>query len=343
MRARVRDQSEVEGQIVYRGYLHGQQLLGFEQVVQIGLRVDAVNVAAFGVYGREVVLPLLVAHVHRTLVGEEHGVAPIAGRHHAVEHVDTTLNGFQDVLGRTHTHQVARTVLGQDVVDHLNHLVHHLRRLANSQSANAGAASVVQLAQHVTDMLGSVLSEVFIGAALYDGKQCLVVAIQRFRLVEALHATLQPALGQPERVLGILVVALSWWTLVKGHHDIGTNDALCVHHVFWREDMLRTIDMAAKLTTLFLQLADARQREHLETTRVRQDGAVPRVELVQSASLAQDIESWAQIQVVGVAQNDLCLHLLAELSEVYTLHTAHRTHRHEDGRLDGSVVCLYQS
>jgi hypothetical protein len=28
---------------------------------------------------------------------------------------------------------------------------------------------------------------------------------------------------------------------------------------------------------------------------------------------------------------------------VYTLHTAHRTHRHEDGRLDGSVVCLYQS
>ena len=135
-----------------------------------------------------------------------------------------------------------------------------------------------------------------------------------------------------------MVVALSWWTLVKGHHDIGTNDALCVHHVFWREDMLRTIDMAAKLTTLFLQLADARQREHLETTRVRQDGAVPRVELVQSASLAQDIESWAQIQVVGVAQNDLCLHLLAELGEMHCLHASHRTDGHEDRGLDLTVI-----
>ena len=237
MRARVRDQSQVESQIVYRSYLHGQQLLSLEQVVQIGLRVYAVNVATVGVDGREVVLPLLVAHVHRSLIGEQHRIATIAGGHDAVEHVDATLNGLQDVLWCTDAHQVARTVLGQDVVDHLNHLVHHLRRFTDSQSTDACTASVVQLAQHVTDMLGSVLSEVFIGAALHNGEQRLVVAIQRFRLVEALHATLQPALGQPERVLGILVVALSWWTLVKGHHDIGTNDALCVHHVLWREDM----------------------------------------------------------------------------------------------------------
>ena len=42
MRARVGDQSEVERQIVDGGYLHGQQLLGLEEVVQIGFRVDAV-------------------------------------------------------------------------------------------------------------------------------------------------------------------------------------------------------------------------------------------------------------------------------------------------------------
>ena len=56
-------------------------------------------------------------------------------------------------------------------------------------------------------------------------------------------ATLQPALGQAKAVLGIVVVALARRTLVKRHHDVGTDDALCVHHVLGSEEMLRTVNM----------------------------------------------------------------------------------------------------
>ena len=52
---------------------------------------------------------------------------------------------------------------------------------------------------------------------------------------------------------------------------------------------------------------------------------------MQTASLAQDVEARAQVQVVGVAQYDLGLHLLAQLLEVYALHRSHRAYRHEDG------------
>ena len=46
-------------------------------------------------------------------------------------------------------------------------------------------------------MLGSLLAQVFIGTALHDGEQRLVVAVQRFRLVEALDAAVKPPLSQP--------------------------------------------------------------------------------------------------------------------------------------------------
>ena len=105
-------------------------------------------------------------------------------------------------------------------------------------------------------MLGSLLSQVFISAALHDGEQTLVVAVERFRLVEALHATLQPALGQPQGVFCILVIALTRGALVEGHHDVGTNDALGVHHVLGGKNMLRTIDMTTELTTLLGEFAD---------------------------------------------------------------------------------------
>jgi len=87
-------------------------------------------------------------------------------------------------------------------------------------------------------VLGSILSQVFIGASLHDGEQRLVMPVEGLGLVEPLHAALQPSLGQPQTLLGILVVALSRRALVEGHHDVGSDDALRVHHVLWREEVL---------------------------------------------------------------------------------------------------------
>ena len=64
---------------------------------------------------------------------------------------------------------------------------------------------------------------------------------------------------------------------------------------------------------------------------------------MQSASLAQDVKAGAQIEVVGVAQDDLGLHLLAQFREMHTFHRTHRTDGHEDGGAYLAVVSLNQT
>ena len=107
--------------------------------------------------------------------------------------------------------------------------------------------------------------------------------------------------------------------------------------------MLRPVDVATELAALFAQLADTRQREHLEAAGVGEDGAVPRVELVQSSSLVKNVETRTQIQVIGVSKDDLCLYLFAQFREVHALHRAACPYGHEDRCLDLSVIGGYQA
>ena len=325
----VGDEPQVEGEVVDAGYLHRQQLARLEEVVEVGLGGDAVDLAARGVEGREVGLPLLVAHVHRALVGEEHGVAAVARGHHAVEHIDTAGDALQQVLGRAHTHEVARLVLGQDGVDDLDHLVHHLGGLAHGQSANG-----IALGALVGDVLSRLAPQVGIGAALDDRKEGLGVAVEGLGLAETLEAAVEPALGKPKAVLGVGVVALARRTLVERHDDVGTDDALDVHHALGGEDVLRTVDVGSKLAALLRELADAREGEDLEAAGVGEDRAVPTVEAMEATSGPEHLAAGAEVEVVGVAQDDLGLHLLLEFAEVDSLHAAHRAHGHEDGGED---------
>ena len=75
--------------------------------------------------------------------------------------------------------------------------------------------------------------------------------------------------------------------------------------------------MRAELTAFLSQFANARQREHLKTAAVGQDRALPSVEAVQSACRTQHFEARTKVEMIGVAQDDLCLDLLAKLTEVY--------------------------
>ena len=75
-------------------------------------------------------------------------------------------------------------MLGQDVVDHLNHLVHHLRRFTYRQSAYG-----ITVAVEVAEAFGSILPEVGIDAALYDGEEMLPVAVGTLRGVKAADTT----------------------------------------------------------------------------------------------------------------------------------------------------------
>ena len=118
------------------GNLHRQEFLSLKEMVEIGFRVEAVGLAAIGINRGEVCFPLLIAHIHRAVVSEEHRIATVTGRHHTVEHIYAALNGFENVLRRTYTHQITGLVFGQNFVDYLDHLIHHLSGFAHCQSTD---------------------------------------------------------------------------------------------------------------------------------------------------------------------------------------------------------------
>ena len=79
----------------------------------------------------------------RRLIGpkprERQAVAAVAGRHHAVEHVDAARHRFEKVVGRADAHQVARPVRRQERRDRLDHRQHHRLRLADREAADGVA------------------------------------------------------------------------------------------------------------------------------------------------------------------------------------------------------------
>ena len=67
--------------------------------------------------------------------------------------------------------------------------------------------------------------------------------------------------------------------------------------------------MRAKLDAVRHNFADFCQAENLEPAAVREDGLVPVDESVQPAGGADDVEAGTDVEMVGVAENDLCAHL----------------------------------
>ena len=74
---------------------------------------------------------------------------------------------------------------------------------------------------------------------------------------------------------------------------------------FWRQEPLRPIDLTGETNPLFTKLDVLAQREHLESTGVRQDWTVPVHEPVQAAKPTNALMSRPFPQVVGVGQHNV--------------------------------------
>lgn len=82
---------------------------------------------------------------------------------------------------------------------------------------------------------------------------------------------------------------------------------------------------------MFLHLANAGKTVDLETAAVGKDRLGPVHETVQAAGLFHDIHARTDVQMIGVAQNDLRAHL-RELAVVERLDTGLGADGHEDRR-----------
>ena len=112
------------------------------------------------------------------------------------------------------------------------------------------------------------------------GKSALAVTIFRFGFVKTLPAAFHPSVRQVRALAGIGIVGCSRRTLIEGHHDVGPDGALNVHHLFGGKEMLTAVNVRTKFATLVAQFSNAGQRKHLKAAAVGKHRAVETIELV---------------------------------------------------------------
>ena len=104
--------------------------------------------------------------------------------------------------------------------------------------------------------------------------------------------------------------------------------------------MGRAVDVRAERAALGRKLAAVSQGKYLESAAVGQYRAVPSGEPVQTSGHAQGLQAGTQIQMIGIAQNDLRSDVAFQVPVIYTLDRTDSPHRHEDRCLYRPVVCL---
>ena len=78
-----------------------------------------------------------------------------------------------------------------------------------------------------------------------------------------------------------------------------------------------SVDVGGKTDALLGNLAQSRQRKNLKAAAVGQDGTRPVHKLMQSAHVVNQIIARAQVQMVGVGQLDLAVHITLQLNGGY--------------------------
>ena len=147
----------------------------------------------------------------------------------------------------------------------------------------------------------------------------------------------QPAQGALAGGFGILIGRRVFHALVEGHGDIRAQVGLNLHGLLRPHKDAAPVDVGGEGDPFLLDLAQARQGEHLEPARVGQDRAVPPHEPVQAAHLPHHLVAGAQVKVVGVGQLYLTADLLQIVGRHRTLDGPLGAHVHEHRRLHRAV------
>ena len=94
-------------------------------------------------------------------------------------------------------------------------------------------------------------------------------------------------------------------TLVKGHDHVSANAPLHVHDGFGRKKMAAPVDVRLKFNPIFSDFAPVLEAVDLEPPAVGQHGPGPGRERVKSARHFNDFGARPEVEVVGIAQDDV--------------------------------------
>ncbi len=173
--------------------------------------------------------------------------------------------------------------------------------------------------------------QVVVRAALHDRPQRLRRAPLVVQLGVPRAAPLQPAKRPVQSLQGQLVRRLSRDHVVEGHGDVGAEVALDLDGALGRQRARGPIDVTLEGDAVLGDPPKRLERKHLEPAGVGQHRPVPGGESVQAAHVAHHRLARAEVEMVGVAEDDLragAAHVLG----AQAADDAVRAHGHEGRR-----------
>ena len=93
--------------------------------------------------------------------------------------------------------------------------------------------------------------------------------------------------------------------------------------------MLAPINVATEGDTLLRHLPCIGEREDLEASTIRQYRSSPAIELLQPSGSPQNLRPGSQVEMIGIAEDNLRTHFLSKLPHMDRLDGADRSHRHK--------------
>ena len=251
------------------------------------------------------------------------------------------MNRFEDILRCSDSHEISRAVGRHIRLDRVDNAVHFLRLLAYRKSADRVSVEV-KLGDpfHVLD------TQILICASLIYSEKHLLRVDRGLERIQSLHlglAAFKPTCRPLARSLCIIVFRGIFNTLVKRHCDSGCEIRLYAHALFGTHKDMAPVHMRREINALFLYASELRQREHLKSAAVREDGSAPARKLAKPAEIVNKRIARTYMKVVCIGKHDLAVDLAQILRAESAFYRSAGCHVHEHGRFDRAVRCLKPS
>ncbi len=153
----------------------------------------------------------------------------------------------------------------------------------------------------------------------------------------------RPADGAVHAFAGVLMADGVLGAFVKRHEDVAAEGELGIHGGFGSEGVQIAIEVRLKDDALVGDFAQAGEAEDLEAAGIGEDGVGPRHEAVQAAHAADGFVAGAEVEVIGVGEQDFDAEIGGEVALVEPFDGGLGADGHEDRGLDGSMRRVQQT
>lgn len=235
-------------------------------------------------------------------------------------------------MGHADAHSVAGTIFGQDGLSDFNHF-----HAEGAGFADREATDGVAMGVEVEKAGGAFAAEVGEHGALDDGEEGLAGGILVLTEAVVVKTSFGPANGAFHGGSGGFVADGVGRAFVEDHHDVAAEGQLGVDGGGRGEFVGVSVEVGLEGDAFFGNFPQGGQAEDLEATRVGEDGTGPVHEFVEAAEFSDQFVAGAEVQVIGVAEDDGGLEFVVEVALGEAFNGALGADGHEDGGGDVAV------